>query len=69
VHTFIGNLIVTLVAPDGTTYLLHNRTGGGTDNIDQTYPFPRVGDPHAPDCPNGLPYVDCQMWMVVTCGC
>ncbi|MGE5828988.1 MAG: proprotein convertase P-domain-containing protein [Micromonosporaceae bacterium] len=37
VHTFIGDLIVNLVAPDGTLYLLHNRTGGSTQNIDQTY--------------------------------
>jgi hypothetical protein len=36
-HTFIGDLVVTLVAPDGSTYLLHNRTGGGTDNLNQTY--------------------------------
>jgi subtilisin-like proprotein convertase family protein len=37
VHTYIGDLIVNLVAPDGSTYLLHNRTGGSADNIDQTY--------------------------------
>jgi subtilisin-like proprotein convertase family protein len=37
VHTWIGDLIVTLIAPDGTPYPLHNRTGGSTDNIDQTY--------------------------------
>ena len=37
VHTYIGDLIVTLIAPDGSTYLLHNRAGGSTDNIDQTY--------------------------------
>jgi hypothetical protein len=36
-HTFIGDLIVTLLAPDGSSYALHNRTGGGTDNINQTY--------------------------------
>jgi len=36
-HTFIGDLIVNLVAPDGSTYLLHNRAGGGTDNLNQTY--------------------------------
>jgi uncharacterized delta-60 repeat protein len=37
VHTYIGDLVVTLVAPDGSTYLLHNRAGGSADNIDQTY--------------------------------
>ncbi|MER5931923.1 S8 family serine peptidase [Streptomyces sp. NPDC002054] len=36
-HTYIGDLKVDLVAPDGTVYTLHNRTGGGTDNINQTY--------------------------------
>ncbi|MGE5827404.1 MAG: M4 family metallopeptidase, partial [Micromonosporaceae bacterium] len=37
VHTYIGDLVVNLVAPDGSLYLLHNRTGGSADNIDQTY--------------------------------
>jgi len=37
VHTYIGDLIVDLVAPDGTVYNLHNRTGGSADNIVQTY--------------------------------
>ncbi|HZN18309.1 MAG TPA: proprotein convertase P-domain-containing protein, partial [Micromonosporaceae bacterium] len=33
----IGDLVVSLVAPDGTVYTLHNRTGGSADNINQTY--------------------------------
>jgi len=37
IHTFIGDLVVSLVAPDGTAYTLHNRTGGSTDNINTTY--------------------------------
>ncbi|MET3421969.1 Zn-dependent metalloprotease [Actinoplanes tereljensis] len=37
VHTYIGDLVVTLLAPDGTAYVLHNRAGGSTDNINQTY--------------------------------
>jgi subtilisin family serine protease len=37
VHTFIGDLVVDLVAPDGSVYNLHNRAGGGTDNINQTF--------------------------------
>ena len=37
VHTYIGDLIVDLVAPDGTTYNLHNRSGGSSNNINQTY--------------------------------
>ncbi|MFE9746538.1 S8 family serine peptidase [Saccharothrix saharensis] len=37
VHTYIGDLIVDLVAPDGTVYNLHNRSGGSTDNISRSY--------------------------------
>jgi hypothetical protein len=37
VHTYIGDLVVSLLAPDGSAYLLQNRSGGSTDNIDQTY--------------------------------
>ncbi|HJU39976.1 MAG TPA: proprotein convertase P-domain-containing protein, partial [Tahibacter sp.] len=36
VHTYIGDLKVDLVAPDGTLYNIHNRTGGTTDNINRT---------------------------------
>ncbi|MEJ7599196.1 MAG: S8 family serine peptidase [Kofleriaceae bacterium] len=39
-HTFIGDLVVTLTSPTGTTVTLHNRTGGGTDNIHQLYTLP-----------------------------
>ena len=48
VHTYIGDLVVTLIAPDGASYVLHNRAGGGTDNIDQTYTVNLAGD-----APNG----------------
>ncbi|MFD0726507.1 proprotein convertase P-domain-containing protein [Lysobacter brunescens] len=37
VHTYIGDLKVDLIAPDGSVYVLHNRTGGSADNINQTY--------------------------------
>ena len=37
VHTYQGDLVVDLVAPDGTVYNLHNRSGGGTDNLIQSY--------------------------------
>ncbi len=37
VHPYKGDLIVDLVAPDGSVYNLHNRTGGSADNINQTY--------------------------------
>ena len=36
-HTYIGDLKVDLVAPDGSLYNLHNRTGTSTDNIIKTY--------------------------------
>ncbi|MFJ6250089.1 MULTISPECIES: S8 family peptidase [unclassified Streptomyces] len=36
-HTYIGDLKVDLVAPDGSVYTLHNRTGGSADDIVQTY--------------------------------
>ncbi|WP_436499713.1 EndoS/ChiA family endoglycosidase [Actinokineospora sp. HUAS TT18] len=36
-HTYIGDLVVSLVAPDGSIYVLQNRSGGSTDNIDKTY--------------------------------
>ncbi|GLY47342.1 proprotein convertase P-domain-containing protein [Lentzea sp. NBRC 102530] len=37
VHTYIGDLQVSLIAPDGSAYVLHNRSGGSADDIDQTY--------------------------------
>jgi PKD repeat protein len=36
-HPYIGDLIVDLIAPDGSVYNLHNRTGSSADNIVQTY--------------------------------
>ncbi|GAA3257363.1 proprotein convertase P-domain-containing protein [Dactylosporangium siamense] len=37
VHTYRGDLVVSLVAPDGSVYVLSNRQGASADNIDQTY--------------------------------
>ncbi|MFC7963541.1 M28 family metallopeptidase [Streptomyces cinereoruber] len=37
VHTYRGDLVVDLVAPDGSVYNLHNRSGGSADNIVQTF--------------------------------
>jgi serine protease len=37
IHTYIGDLKVDLVAPDGSLYNLHNRSGGSADNIIGTY--------------------------------
>jgi subtilisin-like proprotein convertase family protein len=36
-HTFIGDLQVTLVSPQGTSVSLHQRVGGSADNIIKTY--------------------------------
>ncbi|WP_411102074.1 S8 family peptidase [Streptomyces sp. cmx-4-9] len=36
-HTYVGDLKVDLVAPDGSVYTLRNRTGGSADNIVQTF--------------------------------
>ncbi len=42
-HSYIGDLKVDLIAPDGTTRTLHDSTGYETDDIDQTY-APDFGD-------------------------
>ncbi|MEV4417807.1 M4 family metallopeptidase, partial [Catellatospora sp. NPDC049609] len=36
-HTYKGDLVVDLIAPDGSVYNLHNRTGSSTDNIIATF--------------------------------
>ena len=36
-HTYVGDLVVSLIAPDGTAYVLRNRSGGSADNINQTF--------------------------------
>ncbi|MFC5953825.1 M4 family metallopeptidase [Streptomyces pratens] len=37
VHTWSGDLVIDLLAPDGTAYRLRNRTGGSADNVNETY--------------------------------
>ncbi len=37
-HTYIGDLMVKLTSPAGTTVILHNRSGGSSDNIIGNYP-------------------------------
>jgi len=37
-HTYIGDLIVRLISPVGTSVTLHNRSGGSADNIIGNYP-------------------------------
>ncbi len=41
-HPFIGDLQMTLTSPLGTSVLLHDHTGGSTDNIVGTYPLDLV---------------------------
>lgn len=36
-HSYIGDLVVELLAEDGTVYVLHNRSGGSADNLSATY--------------------------------
>ncbi|MFT3807098.1 M20/M25/M40 family metallo-hydrolase [Arenimonas sp.] len=36
-HTYKGDLKVDLVAPDGTLYNIHNRSGGSADNVTGTF--------------------------------
>lgn len=37
VHPYRGDLVVSLVAPDGSSYSLSNRAGGSADDIHQTF--------------------------------
>jgi PKD repeat protein len=45
VHTYQGDLKVDLVAPDGSLYNIHNRTGAGTDNIIKTISINASSEP------------------------
>ncbi len=38
VHTYRGDLVVDLIAPDGSVYNLLNRSGGSADNVIQAFP-------------------------------
>jgi hypothetical protein len=37
IHPYIGDLVLDLIAPDGTVYNLHNRAGGSADNIQRSF--------------------------------
>jgi len=38
VHTYRGDLVIDLLAPDGSSYRLKNSSGSdGADNVNQTY--------------------------------
>ncbi|HEY0638652.1 MAG TPA: M14 family zinc carboxypeptidase [Pseudonocardiaceae bacterium] len=44
VHTYRGDLVVSLVAPDGSAYVMHNRAGGSADNLDAIYTLNLSGE-------------------------
>ncbi|WP_211371771.1 proprotein convertase P-domain-containing protein [Marilutibacter maris] len=44
-HTYKGDLRVDVVAPDGSVYNLHNRSGGSTDNVIGTYTLDLSSEP------------------------
>lgn len=44
-HTYKGDLKIDLVAPDGTLYNIHNRTGGSADNVTGTFTKNLTGEP------------------------
>lgn len=37
IHPYVGDLVLDLIAPDGTVYTLHNRAGGSADNIERSF--------------------------------
>ncbi len=39
IHTWVGDLEIRLIAPDGNSVLLHNRTGSNQKNLQQSYDF------------------------------
>lgn len=41
-HTYIGDLRIDVIAPDGTAVTLHNHTGGSKDNIREVYTVSQV---------------------------
>lgn len=43
-HTYIGDLRLTLTAPSGISVLLHNRNGGGADNIKRVFDLSSVNE-------------------------
>ena len=43
-HTYIGDLVVEVTSPEGTTVRLHNRSGGSANNIVGWYDSERMVD-------------------------
>jgi subtilisin-like proprotein convertase family protein len=36
-HPYKGDLVATLIGPDGTSAILHNQAGGSADNVNTTF--------------------------------
>jgi len=47
-HTFVGDLIVEVTSPQGTTVRLHDRSGGSSDDIHAYYDDNGADDPDGP---------------------
>jgi aminopeptidase S len=43
-HTYRGDLVVDVLAPDGTAYNIHTRTGGSADNLIGTFTINAPGE-------------------------
>jgi hypothetical protein len=43
-HSYRGDVLIELVAPDGSAYRLRSNSGGSTDNINETYTANLVGE-------------------------
>jgi subtilisin family serine protease/subtilisin-like proprotein convertase family protein len=43
-HPYRGDLVVRLIAPDGTAYTLLDKAGGGTDDVHQTFVVDLAGE-------------------------
>jgi subtilisin-like proprotein convertase family protein len=44
-HPYRGDLVVRLTAPDGTTYTLLDKAGGGADDVHQTFRVDLAAEP------------------------
>ncbi len=55
-HNWIGDLEIDITNPSGDTVRIHDGTGGATDDIQATYPFP--GDSNLSDAEDLLDWVD-----------
>ncbi len=41
-HTYVGDLVVRIISPRGTSVALHNRNGGDTDNLNKVFDLQNV---------------------------